>query len=116
MNVQHIDVTAGEDRTQTLYARDSNNLPVSLTGKTLTWQLAKPPNNPANLLALLTYTGTVVSASAGSYTIPIAASDTSAYTPGDYFHQTYATDGAGVITIVNVGRFRIRPIIGSLAA
>ena len=116
MQVQHIDVYAGEDRTQTLYARDSSNLPVNLTGKTITWQLAKPPNNPANMQSILTYTGTVVNASAGSYTIPIAASATSGFTPGDYLHQAQTTDGSGNVAIVTVGRFRLRPIIGSLAA
>jgi hypothetical protein len=116
MQVQHIDVYAGENRTQTLYARDSSNLPVDLTGLTISWSCARPPNNPTNLQAIFTYAGAVVSASAGSYSIPIAPGDTSGLTPGDYFHQAQTTDGSGNVAIVTVGRFRIRPLIGSLAA
>ena len=116
MNVQHIDVFAGENRTQTLYARDSSNLPVDLTAKTISWSCAAPPNNPANLQPVFTYVGTIVSAAAGSFTIPIAPGDTSGLTPGDYYHQAQTTDGSGNVAIVTVGRFRIRPLIGSLAA
>ncbi len=116
MNIQHIDIYAGENRTVTLYARDSNNVPVDLTGLTLSWSVARPPNMPSNLQAIFTYAGTVVDADLGSFTVPIAPADTSDLTPGDYFHQAKATSSAGVVQIVTVGRLKLRPLIGSLAA
>lgn len=110
-NTQHIDCYAGENRTQTLYARNYLNVPVNLTGKTISWSLARAPNTPDCLQGIVTYAGTIVSASAGSYTIPIAPGDTANLTPGNYYHQTNTTDGTGSVQIVNAGRFRLRSLV-----
>lgn len=111
MNVEHIDLFAGEDRTVTLHGRDASNSPVSLTGKTVAWYMGRSPLAPNDGRALLTKTGTVTVAAAGTFTVAIDAADTAAL-EGDYEHMAKAvtTDGGDVAVIVN-GRFRIRPAL-----
>ena len=106
---QHIDIYAGEDRTVTLYARDSSNLPMDLTGYTLAFNVGRRPNDPSNMSAVLSYAGTIVSASAGSFSVPIAGSDTGDLFPGNYTHQTNATSSTGKVSVVCVGKFILRP-------
>jgi hypothetical protein len=108
--IQHIDVFAGEDRTISLYARDSANLPTNLTSKTLTTYVGRPPLRPDCSDALFTKSGSIVSASAGTYTIAIADTDTQ-YMSGDYEYQTKTVDGSGNIAVVTLGRFRVRPVM-----
>lgn len=108
-NSQHLQIYSGEDATLTLYARDSANAPASLTGKTVTWYMGRSPLRPDNSHAILTKTGTVVSASAGTFTVAIDAADTQ-YLNGDYEHQAITTvDATGLVAVVCQGRFRIRP-------
>ncbi len=108
-NSQHLQVYSGEDATLSLYARDSANVPASLTGKTVTWYMGRSPLRPDNSHAILTKTGTTVSASAGAYTVPILAADT-VYLSGDYEHMAITTvDATGLVAVVTQGRFRIRP-------
>lgn len=111
MNVEHIDVYQGENRTVTLHARDSNNVPFNLAGCTITWNLGRPPNDPTSNFSNQVYTGTIVSAPAGSYSIAIKPADTDNLSPGNYVHQTYTTDGSGNVTLVNQGRLRLRGLI-----
>lgn len=107
MNVQHIDVFAGEDRTVPLAARDSSNLPANLTGKTVNWYVGHSPWRPDCSNAIFSKTGTVVSAPGGTFTVPVAAADT-LYMNGDYEHMAKTTDNSGLVAVVCQGRFRVR--------
>lgn len=106
-NIQHLEVFAGEDRTSALAARDSANLPADLTSKTVTWYVGRSPWRPDNGNAIFSKTGSIVSAPAGTFTVPIAAADTK-YMNGDYEHQAKTTDGLGNVAVVCQGRFRVR--------
>lgn len=108
MNVQHLEVNAGEDRTLTLNARDASNLPVSLAGKTVAFYVGKSPWHPDSPRVLVTKTGTVTDAANGVFTVPVAATDTQ-YRHGDYEHVSKTTDGSGNVAQVCTGRFRILP-------
>ena len=111
-NTQQLEVYAGEDRTLTLYARDASNLPVNLTGKTITVYIGRKPTDPDRDQAILTKTGTIVSASAGSFSIAIAASDTANLTTGDWQYNAQTSSG-GSTAVVTRGRFRINPVVTS---
>lgn len=106
MNVQHIDLWSGENRTETLTARDSGNAVASLTSKTVTWRATGRDSD----VAMLTKTGSVVSASAGTFTVAITPTDTQDMA-GEYRHQAFTTDGSGNIVCVVSGRLRVRPNI-----
>lgn len=103
---------SGDNRTQTLYARDSANVVASLTGKTITVYVGIPPNDPDNRSAVFTKTGTTISASAGSYSIALVPSDTQDIA-GDYAFQGKTVDASGNVAVVTVGRFRVRPKLTS---
>lgn len=111
-NTQHLEVYAGTDRVPTLYARDDNNNAVSLTSKTIAWYVGRSPWRPDCSNALFSKTGSVVSASGGTFTVPIAAADTQ-YLNGDYEHMAKTTDGSGNVAVVCTGRFRVRPVLVS---
>lgn len=106
-NVVHIDLYSGEDRTVTLAARDSSNAVVDLTSKTVTVYVGMRPNDPTVQTAVFTKSGTIVSASAGTYSIDIDADDT-ADLEGDYRYQAKTTDASGNVAVVTTGRFRVR--------
>lgn len=110
MNVQHLDLFAGENRTPTLYARDPSNNVASLTGKTIAWYVGRGPWAPDCSNAIFSKTGTIVSASAGTFTVPIVPTDTLNLV-GDYEHLAKTTDGSGLIAVVCMGRFRVRPAL-----
>lgn len=105
-NREHIVVTAGEDRTVTLHARDYANAVKNLTSCTIAWYVGRPPVRPDNTNAIFSKTGATVSASAGTFTVDIEAADTQ-YLNGDYEHQAWVTDGSGNLTVVTEGRFRV---------
>jgi hypothetical protein len=113
MNIQHLEVNAGEDRTLMLYGRDASNAASNLTGKTIAVYVGRPPNNPRSTTSVLTKTGTIVSASAGSFSIDIANGDTDNLTPGDYQYVAETTTSGGLIAVVTRGRFRILSTITS---
>ena len=113
MNIQHLEVNAGEDRTLTVYGRDASNAASDLTGKTITVYIGRPPNDPSDRTATLTKTGTIVDASLGSFTISIANSDTENLIPGDYQYIAETATAAGSISVVARGRFRILSTITS---
>jgi hypothetical protein len=110
MNVLPVDIWAGEDRTLTLAARDSANAPVNLTNKTVTFRVARPLSD----VAVFEKTGSTISASAGTFSVAIADSDTQNMS-GDYRYTAYTTDGSGNIAVVCSGRFRVRQSIGAVA-
>ena len=107
-NVQNFDVTAGETRTLTLYARDPNNAVQSLSGLTVQWRVGAPPWNPNAEWATFTKAGSIVSASAGSFTVSLTYDDTYML-EGDFLHQAVTSSGLVVVT----GRLHIRPGIRS---
>ena len=113
-NVQHFEVSSGENVTLTLYARDRSNNAVSLTGKTVAWRVGRPPNKPDQRYAEVSKTGTVTSASAGIFTVPLTPSDTE-FMEGDYLHQAFTTDGSSNVALVTTGRLRIRRDIEAAA-
>lgn len=105
-NLQHLEITAGENRTATLYARDSLNIPATLTGKTVAWYIGHSPWHPDCSTALVTKTGTVTDAAAGIFTVTLSSTDT-LYRSGDYMHLAQTTDGSGNLAVVCTGRFRV---------
>ncbi len=110
MNVEHVDLYAGEDRTLTLHARDSSNAAVSLASKTITFRVGRRPAFPWMSGAVFTKTGTATVTASGTYTVPILPADTDGL-HGEYVHQTTTEDGSGVIAVVSTGRFKIRKFI-----
>lgn len=109
MNVLPIDLWAGEDRTLTLAARDSANVPVNLSGKTITFRVARPLSSAA----VFEKTGSIVSASAGTFSVAIADTDTQNMN-GDYRYIAFTTSGS-TIEVVCTGTFRVRQQIGMVA-
>lgn len=110
-NVQHLDVFSGENRTATLYARDSDNAVVNLSGKAVQWAVGRRPRDLDCDALVISKTGTVTDAAGGAFTVAILPSDTQ-YMQGDYQHQAETTDGAGLKAIVTVGRFGVHRRIG----
>lgn len=106
MNIQHREISRGENRTLSFAARDGSNAVASLTSKTVTYRVAELGCDTP----LITKTGSVVSAAAGTFTVAIAPTDTDAMT-GDYQHQAITTDGSGNVEVVMAGRLRVRPYI-----
>lgn len=110
MNVEHVDLYAGENRTLTLHARDSSNVPVSLASKTITFRVGRRPSWPWIRDAVFSKTGTATVTASGTYTVPILPADTDCMS-GEYVHQTTTEDGSGNIAVVSTGRFKIRKFI-----
>lgn len=111
MNIEHIDLFAGEDRTITLNGRDASNNPLSLTGKTVQWFVGRPPLWPDDGRATFTKVGTVTVAASGTFTVPVVAADT-LNLEGDYEHMAKATTTAGgAVAVITRGRFRVRPAL-----
>ena len=100
-NVQNFDVTAGEDRTLSMTARAASGAIQSLTGATIECRISLNLGDTA----LLSKTGTIVSAAAGTYTVPLTASDTTDLY-GDYQFQSRITISSAV-TIGTKGVIRI---------
>lgn len=106
MNIQNREISRGENRTLSFAARDGSNAVASLTSKTVTWRVAEIGSD----VTLITKTGSVVSAAAGTFTVAITPSDTDGR-EGDYQHQAITTDGSGNIAVVVAGRLRVLPYI-----
>lgn len=107
-SVQNFDITAGETRTLTMYARDADNAVQSLSGLTVQWRVGAPPWDPSSDSPTLTKTTTIVSASAGSFTVALTYDDTYLL-EGDFLHQAVTSSGLVVVT----GRLRVRQGIRS---
>ncbi len=107
-NVQNLDMTAGETRTFTRYARDPDNAGQSLSGLTVSWRAGKAPWDPMSDVPVLTKTGSTVSASAGSFTVSLTYDDTYNIS-GDFTHQAVTSSGVVVVT----GKLHVRPGIRS---
>lgn len=107
-NVQNFDITAGETRTLTMYARDADNAVQSLSGLTVQWRVGAPPWDPSSDSPTLTKTGSIVSAAAGSFTVSLTYDDTYLL-EGDFLHQAVTSSGLVVVT----GRLHVRQGIRS---
>ncbi len=108
MNIQHLEVSAGEDRTLTVYARDASNNPADLTNKSIALYVGQGPWHPDRTAPLITYVGTATDAPNGVFTVPVLASDTR-YRGGDYRYVARTTTSGGNVKTVSQGRFRIVP-------
>ena len=102
--VQNFTMTAGEDRTLSLTARDYSNAIQSLTVATLAFRLSLNAGDGS----LVAKTGSTVSAAAGTYTVSLDAADTNDLY-GDYPYQTLATI-AGDVSLVSKGIIRVQPM------
>ena len=107
-NVQNFDITSGETRTLTMYARDSDNAVKSLSSLTVQWRVGQPPWDPRRETPTLTKTATIISASAGSFSVALEYDDTYQL-EGDFLHQAVTSSGL----VVTMGRLHIRPGIRS---
>lgn len=101
---KHFELYAGEDRTLSLVARDAANDILSLTGATLTFRLTKTPGDGA----LVSKSGSIVSASAGTYTVALTDSDTD-IDAGDYTYHVIATV-SGTDTLCSRGTIRVKAL------
>lgn len=102
MNVQHVDLVAGDDRTMIFTAKDHNQVVVNLAGATISWRAARCLGGAA----VVSKSGSIVSAGAGTFSVALTDADTESLC-GDYVHQAKVTIGS--LTAVAVqGRFRVR--------
>lgn len=102
-------MTAAEDRTFTLSARDYDNAALSLSAASISWRVGQSPYNPTIGWPTFTKTGTVTDAANGEFTVSVTAADTQ-WLDGDYRHQAWVTI-AGLSYLVTEGRLRIRNYI-----
>lgn len=99
MNVQNLDIFAGEDRTLTLYARDEYNNPLDLTNWAIDWRVGKPPFRPWQKGATFETVGVVTDALKGQFTVNVGPGDTYRW-GGNYLHMALGTN-SGFIQFVN---------------
>lgn len=102
MNLQELEVQAGESRTLTLYARDTSNNPQDLTSRTVAWLVGRPPFDPGNRIAVIEKTGTVTNAAGGVYTVTLDPADTLGRS-GKYVHMGLVTESGALTFINNLG-------------
>lgn len=103
---------SGENRTLTLHARDANNNVQNLTGLTIAWNVGWPPQDLSLWSAIFSKPGTILSASAGTFTVALVPSDTQDIY-GDYQQQAVTTDSSGLVAVVSRGRLAIKRLIDS---
>ena len=102
MNIQHVDMVAGEDRTITFTGKDSAQEVVNLTGGTITWKMARNLKDTYEV----TKTGTIITAASGTFSVALTDTDTDDLS-GDYQHLATVTI-SGTTTALVGGRIRIR--------
>lgn len=100
-SVQNFAVTAGEDQTLTMTARGPSGAVIDLTSAGISWRVMGRTGN-----TVLTKTGTVVSASAGTFTVALTDADTSGFKDGNYTHEALITVSATTTKGVS-GRIRV---------
>lgn len=98
MNSQHFRMTAGEDRTLSLVARNRSQAIVVITGATIQFRLAKRVGDSP----LVTKSGTITDAANGAYTVALAAADTEDL-HGEYVYRVYFTI-SGSVSVYTGGR------------
>lgn len=100
-NIQNFAVTDGEDQTLTMTARDQSATVIDLTSASISWKVMGKSGG-----TVLTKTGTVLSASAGTFTIALSDADTSALKDGNYAHEAIVTVSSTSTKAVS-GRLRV---------
>lgn len=101
---KHFEIHAGEDRTLSLVARDANGDILSLTGATLAFRMSKNAGDGATVSA----SGSIVSASGGTYTVALTDSQTDVDS-GDYTYHVIATI-SGTSTLCSRGVIRVKAL------
>ena len=101
---KHFEIYAGEDRTLSLVARDANGDILSLSGATLAFRMSKNPGEGATVSA----SGSIVSASAGTFTVALTDSNTD-IAAGDYTYHVLATI-SGTDTLCSRGTIRVKAL------
>lgn len=92
---------AGTDRTLSLVARDDDGAILNLTGATLAFRLARNAGDSA----LVSSSGSITSASSGTYTVALTDSQTDDL-DGDYFYSVLASiSGTDTMCTEGVIRF-----------
>lgn len=105
-SLQNFAMNAGEDRTLTMTARDNGGAIIDLTGATIQWDVARSAAGGT----LLTKTGSIVSASAGTFSVSLTSGETDSFT-GDYWYQAKVTI-SGAVSIGAQGKIRFENLIG----
>ena len=101
---KHFEIYAGEDRTLSLVARDAANDILNLTGATLAFRMSKTAGEGATVSA----SGSIVSASAGTFTVALTDSNTD-IAAGDYTYHVLATI-SGTDTLCSRGTIRVKAL------
>lgn len=102
MSVQHFVLTAGEDRTLALTAKDRDAAIFNLTGATITFDLIDAETDQR---CFATKSGTITSATEGTYTVTLTDTDTRDMR-GLYRYIAKATI-SGATTAIGKGRIRV---------
>ena len=113
-NIQNFRLTCGEDVTLSMTARSKTGAVLDLTGATITWRMGPKVKTASGSIAVLSITGTIVSASAGTFTVALTDSDTAITTLKNrvYWHQAIITI-SGTTTIGVQGRVTVEGGISS---
>lgn len=108
-NKKNFILTMGEDVTLSMTARDKTGAAMDITGATITWRMGR-----VGEAASLSKTGTIVSASAGTFTVALTDSDTdpTLYRARNYWHQAIVTI-SGTTTVAVQGKIRFDGAIAS---
>ena len=101
MNLQNLTLTAGEDRTLNLTARNQAGVILNLTGATIVWRLSQVQGGAA----VLEEAGAIVSATLGTYTVTLSDDETTTLS-GPYIHQGIVTI-AGITTLATQGQVNV---------
>ena len=101
---KHFEIYAGEDRTLSLVARDANVDILNLTGATLAFRMTKTPGDSATVSA----SGSITSASVGTFTVALTDSQTDV-DAGDYTYHVLATI-SGTDTLCSLGKIRVKAL------
>lgn len=105
MNLQNLEMFAGEDRVFPLAARDASNAPVNLVGSTVAWYVGR--TYPCVRYPLITKSATLTTPASGLFSVSLDPGDTQ-YMAGEFVHEARATDGSGNVTVVCKGSLVIR--------
>lgn len=103
-HIMNLNLTAGEDRTLTLKAKTQTGAILNLTGATITWRMSKNQGGAA----ALEKAGSIVSASAGTYSVTLLDSETDGL-EGSYIHQGIVTI-SGTTTVGTQGKVIVQTL------
>lgn len=107
MNLDNFRIAAGEDRTLSLTARQATGSVLTITGGTLAFELLTQRGG----VKIFETTGTIVSGSAGTYTVALTDGDTENWASGNRWFRVFATV-SGTTTKCNEGRILVDGIRG----